>query len=151
MHKELDIQPERDILTTRVLHHPRAVVFRAWTDPELLQRWWGPKGFTNTFHAHDLRPGGLWDFTMHGPDGKNYHNVSMYRAIEAPARLIFDHVKPMHRFEVLVLFEDLDGHTRLHWRMRHPTPEERAQVIAFVPAANEENLDRLEAVLAEHR
>ena len=67
---------DREIVTTRLLDWPRERVFRAWTDPAHLARWWGPKGFTNTFHEFDLRPGGLWRFVMHGANGADYQNKS---------------------------------------------------------------------------
>ena len=61
----------REIVSIRVFDFPRELVFNAWTDPEHLVHWWGPKGFTNTFHEFDLRPGGIWRFVMHGPDGRD--------------------------------------------------------------------------------
>lgn len=62
----------REIVTTRVFDAPRAMVFAAWTDPDQLKLWWGPKGFSNTFHTCEIKPGGLWTYTMHGPDGKKF-------------------------------------------------------------------------------
>lgn len=62
------------IVSTRVFDFPRDLVFGAWTDPAHLAHWWGPKGFTNSFHEFDLRPGGNWRFVMHGPDGVDYRN-----------------------------------------------------------------------------
>ena len=58
---------DREIVTTRVMDAPRELVFKAWTDPDHLVHWWGPTGFTNTFHEFDLKPGGVWRFVMHGP------------------------------------------------------------------------------------
>ncbi len=55
------------ITSSRIVNAPRELVFMAWTDPQHLQNWWGPKGFTNTFHEFDLAPGGRWKYTMHGP------------------------------------------------------------------------------------
>ncbi|HEX2616836.1 MAG TPA: SRPBCC family protein [Flavobacteriales bacterium] len=138
---------ELDIVTTRVIDAPRARVFAAWTDPTILARWWGPKGFTNTFHRFALEPKGVWDFTMHGPDGTNYHNTSIFERIDAPEHLVFVHQKPMHRFVADVRFDEVDGGTRITWRMRFDTPAERTRVLDFIPAANEENLDKLEAEL----
>ena len=67
---------DREIVTTRVFDAPRELVFKAWTDPDHLAKWWGPKGFTNTFQEFDMRPGGVWRFIMHGPDGVDYKNKS---------------------------------------------------------------------------
>lgn len=61
----------RAIVTTRVFNAQRERMFRAFTDTNQLARWWGPKGFSNTFREFDTRPGGHWRFIMHGPDGTN--------------------------------------------------------------------------------
>jgi uncharacterized protein YndB with AHSA1/START domain len=65
---------DRQIVTTRVLDAPRELVFKMWTDPEHIVQWWGPKGFTTTTYSMDVRPGGVWRFVMHGPDGTDYQN-----------------------------------------------------------------------------
>lgn len=75
---------DREIVTTRVFPAPRAVVFAAWTDPDQLRQWWGPRGFSNTFHVCEMRPGGLWSYTMHGPDGKDYPNEARFVEITPP-------------------------------------------------------------------
>ena len=59
---------DREFSNSRVFNVPREFVFKAWTDPNHLCQWWGPKGFTNTFQEFDMRPGGHWHFVMHGPD-----------------------------------------------------------------------------------
>ncbi|MFM2276477.1 MAG: hypothetical protein RL211_2349 [Pseudomonadota bacterium] len=137
----------RSIVTERMLDFPREQVFAAWTQPELLARWWGPKGFTNTFEEFDLRPGGYWRFTMHGPDGTDYPNHSVFSDIVPPQRIVFDHVSG-HHFEVHAVFtEQASGKTRLTWRMRFDSAEECAKVRAFVTNANEENMDKLQKCL----
>lgn len=70
----LSAPPNCQIVTTRTVNAPITQVFKAWTDPEHLKNWWGPKGFTNTFIEHDLRPGGKWRYIMHGPKAGNYKN-----------------------------------------------------------------------------
>src|SRR5207253_3226800 len=65
---------EREIIATRIFEAPREVVFRMWTDPNHIVRWWGPNGFTTTMQEMDVRPGGVWQFIMHGPDGRDYPN-----------------------------------------------------------------------------
>lgn len=140
---------DREIVATRVLNVPREMVFRAWTDPEHLKHWWGPKGFTNTFHAFDLRPGGLWRFVMHGPDGVDYQNKSVFVEIVKPERIVFQHLKPMHRFQMTMTFAEQAGKTRLTWRMLFESAEECAKVKTFAAEANEQNFDRLEAQLAK--
>ena len=62
-----------------------------WTDPEQVAQWWGPRGFTLTTHSKDIRPGGHWDYTMHGPDGVNYPNQTKYHEVEECSKLVYDH------------------------------------------------------------
>ena len=87
-------------------------------------------------------------FTMHGPTGTDFHNESVFREIAKPERIIFDHVKPMHRFRVTATFAGQGGQTELVWRMIFESAAECDQVKRYAVGANEENLDRLEAELA---
>jgi uncharacterized protein YndB with AHSA1/START domain len=140
---------DREIVTTRVFDIPRERLFRAWTDPDQIVHWWGPKGFTNTFQEFDLRPGGLWRFVMRGPNGTEHPNESVFLEIVETERLVFRHLGPVHEFLTTFLFEDLGGRTRLVWHMLFETAEEYDKVKRFVVEANEQNLDRLEAHLAK--
>jgi uncharacterized protein YndB with AHSA1/START domain len=140
---------ERDVITTRVVNAPREKVFRAWTDPAMLARWWGPKGFTNTFHAFDLKQEGIWEFTMHGPNGTNYDNTCVFKRIEPHGYLEFDHLREMHFYKAVVIFTETNGGTHIEWTMRFNTAEELDPMRHFIIAANEENVDKLEALLSE--
>lgn len=139
--------PNLTIRTTRVLKAPRSQVFRAWVDATLLAQWWGPNGFNNTIHVFEPKPGGTWSLTMHGPDGATYPNESRFVEVVPNERIVFEHLRPMHPFRAEIHFADAAGGTHIDWRMIHPNREEYDKVIGFVPAANEQNLDRLEAVL----
>ena len=141
-----DDYTDREIVSSRVIAAPPALVFKAWTDPLHLAKWWGPKGFTNTFERFDLRPGGHWDFVMHGPDGKNYENHSVFIEIVEPSRLVFQHVSGP-RFLVTVTFEPLGEVTRLVFRMGFESRATLEQLKGVIVPANEENFDRLEAEL----
>ena len=127
-------QDPRSIIGTRVYDAPRELVFAAFTDPKHLAQWWGPNGFTTTTSAFDLRPGGVWRFVMHGPDGRDYQNRITFDEVVPPARLVYRHacgedVEPV-QFNQTLTFEDLgNGKTRLTWHGRFPTAEERARVI----------------------
>jgi uncharacterized protein YndB with AHSA1/START domain len=137
----------RKIVTTRVFDAPGKIVFSAWTNPELLKAWWGPKGFTNTFHEFDLRPGGNWKFIMHGPDGGNYPNESVFVEIMESEKIILDHISNP-RFQLTASFEEAgQGKTRLIFEQLFETAEVYNKVKEFAVDANEENMDRLEAVL----
>jgi len=126
---------ERSIVGTRVLDAPRALVFSVWTDPKHLAQWWGPNGFTTTTHAFDFRPGGIWRFVMHGPDGRDYQNRITFDEIVAPERIVYRHaggddVEPV-QFTQTVTFQDLgNGQTLLTWHGTFPSAEERARVIS---------------------
>jgi uncharacterized protein YndB with AHSA1/START domain len=136
-----------DVVSTRVFPVSRERLFEAFSDPQQLTHWWGPKGFTNTFEEFDLRPGGTWRFTMHAPTGAEYHNSSEFMEVARPERIVFKHLRPVHDFAMTMLFTEEGGGTRLTWRMKFDT-DEGEQMRAFIASANEENFDRLEAVLA---
>ena len=138
----------REIATTRIFNFPRETVFDAWTDPEKLKRWWGPKGFTNTFHQFDFKPGGEWNFTMHGPDGKNYENHMRFVEIVRPERIVLQHLSTPH-FQVIATFDDLKGRTKLSFRQLFETVDICEGVKVFALDANEQNMDKLQAVLSE--
>ena len=138
---------DREIRNSRVFGHPRAQVFGAFSDPEVLARWWGPKGFSNTFHSFDFRPGGQWQFTMHGPDGHDFKNDSLFKEISEPGRLVIEHVSAPTFVLEITLSEAGEG-TLLIWTQRFETPEIRDAIAKFAGNANEENLDRLGAALA---
>ncbi len=137
----------REIATTRLIDAPRERVFSAFTDPARLARWWGPKGFTNTFREFDPRPGGTWRFIMHGPDGANYENHSTFLDVVPPEHIVFRHDSAPH-FKMTIVLADRDGRTQLSWTQRFDSVEDRDKVARFAVDANEQNLDRLEAELA---
>lgn len=124
----------REIVLTRELDAPRALAWRLWTELEHLSRWWGPTGFTSTTHEHDVRPGGRWRFTFHGPDGRAYENLITYTSVEAPARLAYRHggevqLEPVD-FESVVTFEELGPRrTRVTLRSLFPSADARDRVV----------------------
>ena len=147
-HNDKTNTADRDIVTARVFNAPRELVFQAWTDPDQLVQWWGPKGFTNTFHEFDMRPGGIWRFVMHGPNGVDYQNKSVFVEVVNPERIVFDHVSGP-RFQVVATFAEQAGKTTLTFRMRFESAAECDKVKAFAVEGNEQNFDRLEAQLAK--
>lgn len=138
---------DRTVLNQRVVPYAREQVFKAWTDPELLAQWWGPNGFTNTFHTFELNPGGKWHFTMHGPDGTDYENLCVFEEIVAPERVVLDHIETVHRFMLSGIFTPAGNGTHVEFRQVFASAEECGRIRSFVSEANEQNLDRLEAVL----
>ena len=131
----------------RILPHPREAVFNAFATPEILARWWGPKGFTNTFEHFEFKPGGRWIFIMHGPDGTDYPNENVFQAIDPPASLVIRHVLAPH-FRLTVTLDAHPDGTEILWLQEFDDAETAARIRRIVGPANEENLDRLQAVLA---
>lgn len=139
---------KNELISTREFDVPQELVFRAWTTPDLLARWWGPHGFTNTFHECDIRPGGTWRLTMHGPDGTDYPNHNVFVEIVPFERIVIDHLSG-HEFRLTGTFENLEGRTKVTFRQLFKLTEEFEQVKTFCLEANEQNLDRLGRVLEE--
>lgn len=137
-----------EIATTRLLSWPRERVWAAFNDPGALAAWWGPTGFMNTFHVFDFRPGGVWRFTMHGPDGSVYAMDHRFSEIAVPERIVVRHLQPGHDFTLTVTLADRSGRTEISWHMLFDDPAEAARVRPIVVPANEQNLDRLEIYLS---
>jgi uncharacterized protein YndB with AHSA1/START domain len=129
---DLDRDP-RSIIGTREFDAPRTLVFSLWTDPKHLAQWWGPFGFTTTTFSFDFRPGGVWRFVMHGPDGRDYQNRITFEEILPPERIVWRHgggadVEPV-QFRQTVIFEELGSGTRITWRGEFPSAAERDRLI----------------------
>jgi uncharacterized protein YndB with AHSA1/START domain len=135
---DLDSDP-RSIVGMREFDAPRDLVFSAWTDPKHLAQWWGPHGFTTTTHRFDFRPGGVWRFVMHGPDGRDYQNLITFDEILRPERIVYRHggtvdVEPV-QFKTAVVFKDLGPRTRIVWRGDFHSADERNRLIKDYGAA----------------
>jgi uncharacterized protein YndB with AHSA1/START domain len=139
-----------EILLTRVYDAPLRAVWDAWTIPEQIEKWWGPRGFTLTTHSKDLRAGGTWRYTMHGPDGVDYPNVTKYLAVEPYHRLVYDHGGNDERpalFRVTVTFSEADGRTTMEMISSLPSPEAATEMAKLIQqAGGNATWDRL----AEH-
>lgn len=138
---------DRDLIATRAYDAPRDLVFQMWTDPQHVAQWWGPKGFTTTIHEMDVRPGGVWRFTMHGPDGVDYENHIIYDEIRKPERLVYTHLAGP-RFQHTVAFDEQGGKTEVTVRMRFQSAAERDHAIQEYHAA--EGLQQTLGRLAQH-
>lgn len=134
---------DREFVHSRLIDAPREKVFRAFADPSHLARWWGPDGFTSTFDRFELRPGGVWRFVMHGPDGTDYPNESIFREVVAPERIVLEHLREVHHFFLTVTFTAQGDKTLVGWRQVFDTAEHRERIAKVVVEANEQNLSRL--------
>ena len=139
---------DRTLFTHRRLAAPPERVWQAIADPAQLARWWGPDGFANEFELFDFHPGGEGHFWMVGPDRKRYWNECGFVTLEAPQRLELAHVVAPH-FTLIVTLAPEAGVTRLGWWQRFETAELRRALEEACIRANEQNLDRLNAVLAD--
>jgi uncharacterized protein YndB with AHSA1/START domain len=130
-----------------VFQAPAVMMFEAWTNPNILRQWWGPAGFTNTFHQFDLRPGGNWVFTMHGPEKGNYENECVFLEISKPELIAWERLSnPV--FRVVTTFEQVaNDQTKLIFRMQFENQKECNTIRKIAPEKNEENFDKLEVVL----
>ena len=144
----LELDNPSEIVSARLFDAPRELVFRAFSDPIHLTRWWGPKGFKNTFHEFDFRSGGVWRFVMHGPEGAEYQMTKDFVEVAPPTLIVLRHEQPSHGFRMTMSFVEEGDKTRLTWRMRFDSKEEAERVRRPVTEANEQNFDRLAAHLA---
>jgi uncharacterized protein YndB with AHSA1/START domain len=132
--KEPESASDREIVLTRVVDAPRALVWRIWTEPSEVVRWWGPTGFSTRSQEMEVRPGGRWRFTMIGPDGREYPNLITYLEVEAPARLVYEHggevgLEPVS-FRTIVTLEELGAsQTRVTLRSIFPSAKMRDFVV----------------------
>jgi uncharacterized protein YndB with AHSA1/START domain len=143
---------DRELVMTRDFDAPRDLVFQAWTDPAHLPQWFGPNGFSLTVHEIDVRPGGMWRFIMHGPDGTDYSNRVVYQEIVRPERLVYLHGEDVDddpgAFHVTVRFEEVDGRTRMTQKILFNTAAQREGVVAFgAVELGKQTMERLAAHL----
>jgi len=140
---------DRELSITHTLNAPIELVWKVWTEPEHIAKWWGPNGFTNTIYKMEVIPGGIWDFTMHGPDGTDFKNQNLYVEVVKYKKLIFDHISaPKFRFSVN--FTAQGNKTLLEWKSTFESAEELKKVIEVFKADEgmKQNVDKLEKYLA---
>ena len=141
-----------EITISRIYDAPVKQVWEAWTDKEQAAKWWGPRGFTITTHHSDIRPGGSWHYTMHGPDGVDYENKTQYYEVEKYRKMVYDHGGGDDRpplFRVTVTFEEKRGKTHLEMTMALATAEAAAETRKFIKKANGDSTwDRLAEYLS---
>ena len=125
---------ERSLVFHRRFRAPRELVFRVWTEGQHIVHWWGPDGFTTTTTEMDVRPGGVWRFILHGPDGTDYPNRVVYLEIAPPERLVYRHDgdegdEPVD-FTVTVSFDQQGAETDMTMSMVFPTSAALREVVA---------------------
>jgi uncharacterized protein YndB with AHSA1/START domain len=138
----------KELMISRLLNAPLELVWKVWTDPEHIKNWWGPEGFTNTISEMSVKTGGEWNLIMHGPDGKDYKNKSVFTEVVPGKKLAFDHISHPP-FKVTVTFEEKGNKTLLTWRMQFDTIEQVSNVVNVFKADQglTQNVDKLETYL----
>jgi uncharacterized protein YndB with AHSA1/START domain len=143
---------EREVVLQREVAFARELVWKAMTEPEHQNRWWGPDGFRNEGVSMDFRVGGAWTFEMVGPDGTRYPNHSVFKEITPPSRLVFDHGDGQRVwFESSITLEETAGGTLITLRHLFPSRESRDEVVEKYGAieGGKQHLAKLEAYLKE--
>ena len=129
--------------TSRNIPAPLDQVFSAFKDPVRLARWWGPAGFTNSFKICEFKSGGRWSFIMHGPDGNQYPNESIFAEVEAPNKVVIQHVAEP-KFRLTITLAPAANETVVSWSQAFESSEVASRMEHIARPANEQNLDRLE-------
>lgn len=146
----MNTNSELEIFSERILNAQLEMVYQAFANPNLLQKWWGPEGFTNTIHEFDLQPGGRWNLTMHGPEKGNYENVSVFKTVE-PNKLVSWKRISQPLFDMEIGFVKINqDHTSISFKMIFSSVEQCNKIKGFAIPKNEENFNRLEELLSSH-
>jgi uncharacterized protein YndB with AHSA1/START domain len=139
---------DRELLITRVLDAPVKLVWQVWTDPKHLSQWWGPNGFTNSISVMDVKPDGEWNLVMHGPDGTDYKNRSIFKEVVKYRKVVYEHISAP-KFTATIEFEPRGEKTFLKWHMLFESREQLIQVVKTFKADEglKQNIEKLERYL----
>ncbi|HMH24906.1 MAG TPA: SRPBCC family protein [Puia sp.] len=135
---------DRELILSRTLNAPVELVWEAWTNPEHIAKWWGPAGFTTTITAMDITPDGEWNLVMHGPDGRDYDNKSIFKEIIPFRKIVYEHIS-YPRILATIDFEEQGEQTHITWHMLFDSAEEFIQVVKTYGADKglKENMEKL--------
>ncbi len=140
----------RELSISRLLNAPRELVWEVWTNPEHIKHWWGPDGFKSTIFQMDVKPEGVWDFIMHGPDGTDYKNKHIYKEVIRPEKLVLDHVTAP-KFRMTVTFKEQGNKTLVSLYSVFESAEQLQEVIKVFKADEgmKQNVNRMERYVTE--
>jgi len=135
---------DRELRLIRTLDAPVELVWEVWTHPEHIAKWWGPNGFTNTISKMIVEPGGEWDLVMHGPDGTDYKNKSIFKEVVPLKKIVYEHVSSPG-FIATIEFEAQGEQTLISWHMLFENSEQFIQVVKTFKADEglKQNLEKL--------
>lgn len=141
------------VVMTRILDAPRELVFKVYTDPQLIPQWWGPSRNTTVVDKMELKPGGIWRYIQRDADGHEFAFHGIYHEIAPPERLVstFEYEgMPGHVVLETTTFEDLEGKTRVTNRSIFQTVEDRdGMVRSGMEQGAVETMERMAELLAE--
>jgi uncharacterized protein YndB with AHSA1/START domain len=135
---------DRELRLSRLLDAPVKLVWEVFTNAEHIARWWGPTGFTNTISAMDVKAGGAWNLVMHGPDGTDYDNKSIFKEIVPFKKIVYQHIS-WPPILATITFEEQGNKTLLNWHMLFESREEFLKVVEMHKADEglKQNVEKL--------
>jgi uncharacterized protein YndB with AHSA1/START domain len=141
---------DRELRIWRILDAPVELVWEVWTNPEHIAQWWGPNGFTNTIELMEVKPEGEWKLVMHGPDGRDYINRSVFREVVPLKRIVYEHISSP-KFVSTVGFEAQGERTLIRWHMLFETTDQFVQVVKTFKADEglKQNIEKLSHYLID--
>ncbi|MFN3454329.1 MAG: SRPBCC domain-containing protein [Pseudobdellovibrio sp.] len=146
---------KNELRLLRVFNAPAKLVWEAWTEDQHVSHWWGPRGFTLTTQSKNLKTGGQWIYTMHGPDGTDYPNITTYFEVEPYKRLVYNHGATADRealFKVTVEFKEVHNKTHMDMTMTLATEEAAQEIKKFIKqAGGDSTWDRLSEYVEERK
>lgn len=141
---------DRELVVSHLLNAPVELVWAVWTHPWHVKNWWGPNGFTCTITKMAVMPGGEWNLVMHGPDGTNYKNKSMFREIIPNRKIVYVHESDP-KFIATIEFEDQGEQTYMHWHMLFESEAQFLQVVKTYKADEglKQNIEKLNKYVSQ--
>ena len=148
--KSISNTEDREIKISRLLNAPIELVWHVWTNPDHIKNWWGPNGFSNTISKMEVKPGGEWNLIMHGPDGVDYVNKSVFTEVIKFKKLVYEHLSHP-KFVATIEFESFDNQTELNWHMLFESKDQFIQVVKTFKADEglKQNIDKLQNYLSK--
>ena len=148
--KESRSTARRELGISRLIHAPGELVWEAWTNPEHISQWWGPAGFKNSISKMEVKPGGEWEFIMHGPDGTDYKNKHIYKEIIRPEKIVMEHVT-FPKFLMTATFEAQGNKTLVTLHSLFESAEQLAEVIKVFKADEgmKQNITRMDEYITK--
>ena len=144
---------KQEIVITKIYNAPRELVFKVYTDPSLVSKWWGPRRFATIVDKMDVRPGGIWRFINKDKDGTEYAFHGFYHEVSSPERLVYTFEfegMPGHVSFETVMLEEQDGKTKVTDKVVFQTVEDRDMMVKTgMEEGATESMERFSEVLAK--